>query len=284
MIAYDINTRPFEQEWVDTWEGRKTVMVTHPGMYPGTLDSWPGRKMYFKSMDTSNFFFTSVLPVAYGDVIPSHMFLFSCSVSAQMSIAHALGYSPLFFVGCDFQAGRFRKWRYDHDKKEWVRDPDVQFTPGNYLKSANGIQTDALQTFYKRSVLTVWRIDRSGCLNVSDETIITEMPHVDLADVIATQGEGFEDKLLTDQQMEDVTEKYLARYNQFILKFTPDANGKVSYRVIETHAGKDWEQDLLRYIAQMRNDMKQNRMKLDIDINQNMGRFKQLKAMIAEEG
>jgi hypothetical protein len=28
MIAYDINTRPFEQEWVDTWEGRKTVMVT----------------------------------------------------------------------------------------------------------------------------------------------------------------------------------------------------------------------------------------------------------------
>lgn len=283
MIAYDINTRPQEQDWVDTWEGRKTVMVTHPGMYPGTLESWPLRKMYFKSMDTSNFFFTSVLPVAYGDVIPSHMFLFSCSVSAQMSIAHALGYSPLFFVGCDFAYGRFTRWRYDHEKGEWISDPEVQRFLGNLLTSENGIKTDALQSFYKRSVICVWRIDKSKCLNVSNRSIITEMPHVDIKDVIANQGRGFEKYTLSEKDTEDVAEKYLAHFNQFVLQFTPDENGRVSYRVLESHAGDNWREDLVRYLAQIKQDMKAQRMKLDIDINANMQRFISLKEMIAEE-
>jgi len=277
MVAYDIRARPIELEWADTWANRKTAFVTHPGVLPATIDAWPGRRIYFKSMDTSNFFFTNVLPVAYGDVIPSYMFLFSCSVAAQMSLAHAMGYSPLIFVGCDFADARFRKWVFNHAEKKWVQDPDVYDTPRNYLTSANGQVTNSLQVFYKRSTLCVWRIDGSQCLITSPKSIITEMPYVSIEDVIANQGEGFEDKYLTREQIYDTTEKYLAHFNSFIMRFKPDANGRVSYRVLESHKGTEWEADVRRYLTAMRADMQAQRLPMDIDVDANIARFKWLK-------
>jgi CMP-N-acetylneuraminic acid synthetase len=284
MVAYDINTNPKEFEWADTWANRRTVLVTHPGMFPGTIDYWPGKRMYFKSMDTSNFFFTNVLPVAYGDVIPSHMFLFSCSVAAQMSLAHALGYSPLYFIGCDFLADRFSRWRYDREAKEWKCDPELHGVFNHKgIKSANGLMSDPLQIFYKRSTLCVWRIDGSDCIQCSPSTIISEMPYVPFGQVMVKQGLGFEDKPLSKQQRNDAIEKYLVRFNQFILTFEPDGAGKESFRVLESHQRSDWEADVQRYIEAMAAGMKAQGMKSRVDLEKNMKRFRWLKEQVKME-
>jgi len=282
MVAYDINTTPSEFDWADKWAGRRTVLVTHPGMHPSTIDHWPGRRCYFKSMDTSNFFFTNVLPVAYGDVIPSHMFLFSCSVAAQMSLAHAMGYSPLFFVGCDFLADRFCRWRYDHEKKEWISDPQPHGIFNNKgIKSANGLISDPLQVFYKRSTLCVWRIDGSKCFQTTDKTIISEMPMVPIEEVVAKQGLGFDDRYPTRDEVNDTIEKYLARFNQFVLRFEPDAEGRESYRILESHQRGDWKDDVLRYMTSMAQGLKDHGLKPRIDLDKNIKRFVWLKEQVA---
>lgn len=284
MVAYDINTHPTELDWCDTWAGRRTVLLTHPGMHPATIDHWKGERQYFRSMDTSNFFFTNVLPVAYGDVIPSQMFLFSCSVAAQMSLAHAMGYSPLFFVGCDFMAKRFDKWFYNHEKKEWECSPGVHDVFSHKaIKSANGQYTDPLQVFYKRSTICVWRIDHSDCFQCSPNSVITEMPKVDFAEVIEKQGRGFEDRSLTTEQLDDVSEKYLAHFNQFILRFDPDENGKPSYRVLESHQRGNWEADVRMYLENSVAAIKANGIPARINVEANMERFRQLKRWVAEE-
>jgi len=282
LVAYDINTTPEEFKWVDTWKGRDTVLITHPGMFPATIDNWHGRRMYFKSMDTSNFFFTNVLPVAYGDVIPSHMFLFSCSVSAQMSLAHALGYGPLFFVGCDFLADRFHKWRYDHEKKEWVCDYSgyQNATTHKAVTSKLGKVSDPLQIFYKRSTLCVWRIDHSQCIQTSQKGIIEEMPYVPIEEVMKNQGLGFEDRLLTNQQIDDATERYMAHFNQFVLRFEPGVDGKESYRILESHQKGDWDADVGRYLQMVADGLRQQRSPMRIDIAKNMERFREVKKAI----
>ena len=116
----------------------------------------------------------------------------------------------------------------------------------------------------------------------SKKSIITEMPVVDIGAVIAHQGQGYEKYILTDQQTDDVSEKYLARFNQFVLRFEPDANGKVSYRILESGQGGDWENDVKRYLSKMYEDLRANRMNLKIDIDANMKRFKWLKEQNAE--
>jgi CMP-N-acetylneuraminic acid synthetase len=285
VVAYDINTTPDEFKGVDTWKGRDTVLITHPGMFPATIENWHGRRMYFKSMDTSNFFFTNVLPVAYGDVIPSQMFLFSCSVAAQMSLAHALGYGPLFFVGCDFLADRFHRWHYDHEKKDWVCDYTgyQNATTHKALTSKAGKVSDPLQIFYKRSTLCVWRIDHSPCIQTSNVGVIEEMPYVPIEDVMKNQGLGFEDKLLTNEQIDDVTERYMAHFNQFVLRFEPGANGRESYRILESHQKGDWDADVSRYIAMVAEGLKQQHSPLQIDIAKNMARFREVKKAIEGE-
>lgn len=283
VVVYDIRTPPSELAWADRWEGRRTIMITHPGVYPATIDAWQGRRIYFRSMDSSNFYFVNVLPVAYGDVIKTHMFLFSCSVAAQMSLAHAMGYSPLFFVGCDFASARFKKWSYDHEKKEWVCSPD----PGdqaNHITAQNGVSTNPIQVFYKRSVLCVWRIDHSKCLMTSPQSIITEMPRVSFKSVVAYQGEDFDKFALANEQIDDVTERYLARHNQFVMKFTSlEPNGKPSYRILESNQRGNWESDVKQYLMRTWGDLKQRKEPLDLDIDSNMNRFRQLKAWNEEE-
>lgn len=281
MVAYDINTNPKEFEWADTWKGRRTVLVTHPGMHPATIERWPNKKIYFRSMDTGNFFFTNVLPLAYGDVIPSHMFLFSCSIAAQMSLAHAMNYHPLYFVGCDYLADRFTKWWYDQEKKEWICDPAKQgIWNHKMVKSANGRMTDPLQVFYKRSTLCVWRIDHSQVIQTSDMGILPELPYIPIEEVIEKNGSGLEDRYFTNEQIDDASEMYLARFNQFVLRFEHDEKGRQSYRVLESHARENWEADVRRYMEALKEGLKQQKLPTQLDVDKNMERFKWLKERI----
>ena len=280
IVAYDVMTSQKELDAIDDWNKYRSVLVTHPGVNPSVIDYWKGRKLYFRSMDTNNFFFMNILPLAYGDIIPSQMFLFSCSIAAQMSIANALNYSPIFFVGCDFINDRYRKMWYENG--EWKREaPRDKKLEGGKLDiiAANGERSNPLQVFYKRSVLAVWRIDRSQCIMTSPRSIITEMPHANIRAVIAEQGNGFESMYFTEDQIKDASELYLARFNQFMVAFE-----QAGVRVIESHAGENWEEDVLKYLHYLGEQTKAIRGAPVLDIEKNMARFRALKAKLAEEG
>jgi len=272
IVAYDINSNPGEIDKIDIpWEQRSTKLISHPGCNPKLLDYWKGEKLMFRSMDTSNHFFMNILPIAYQDIIPSQMFLFSCSLAAQISLAKAMGYSPLFLVGCDFALARFSRW--------WFENGEWKFEQGTHssvdhstLVAANGRATDALLIFYKRSVLCVWRIDHSQCFNTSPGSVITEMPTANIEAVIAYQGEGFEKQGFTNEQIDDAAEVYLAHFNQFIIRFKG-----TGVKVVESGAEDKWEPELEGYMMALNQAGQQQGQGELVDISSNLTRMRWLK-------
>ena len=83
----------------------------------------------------------------------------------------------------------------------------------------NGVATDAICVYYKRSVFCVARLDMSNIINTSTEGIITEMPEVEIEEMVEQQGRGFESRYFTDQQKRDSYEKYLASQNTYAVEF-----------------------------------------------------------------
>ena len=59
----------------------------------------------------------------------------------------------------------------------------------------------------------------SNIINTSTEGIITELPEVEIEEMIAQQGRGFEDRYFTEQQKKDSLEKYLAAQNTYAIEF-----------------------------------------------------------------
>lgn len=268
IVGYDINSSPDEIAIEDAWSKHDSILIVHPGVNPALINFWEGKKLLFREMDTSNFFMSKVLPAAYGGIIPTIMYLFSCSVAAEMSLAHAMGYSPLYLVGCDFRNTRWTKIQFTDG--EWKHHPPTP--PGEYekfLKADNGEYTRPMNAFYKRSVLCVWDIDGSQCFMTSPKSIITEMPQANLKTVIEYQGQRYSP--WSREEIANRAETYLAKVNQFMVNI---GNGK---RVVETD-DPNWEPAVRQYMQGLRNALvMQGQTADDLDVEANMARFKALK-------
>ena len=254
IVALDPRTAVSEFSYVDTWDNRETVLIAHPCVSPVVLDFWPGKIFYYRIMEPSSTFYTNILSEQY-DFVTLYLYLFSCAISAQLGIAKAMGYDPLFLVGCDFGAPndiyRYTSYRWKTTSMDgmvplenggWKRETvqmdnvpeDFQMIkrnleieksyPGKLAEEKavianNGVKTDAICVYYKRSIFCVARLDMSNIINTSTEGIVTEMPEVEIEEVIEQQGRGFEDRYFTEQQKKDSYEKYLASQNTFAVEF-----------------------------------------------------------------
>lgn len=304
LVALDPKVQPDEFIGVEDWTKYDVSLIIQPCIPPVIFDLWKGKKLYFRIMEPMTEFYTQNLAIAYR-WITTYLYLFSCTLSAQMGLAAAMGYNPLILVGCDFGApeGRYRFTRWDnmpididafnketgkkthytkHDdipidldldvtinKREWQATKGGPLNAKNAVVANNGVLTDSIQVYYKRSVFCVARLDMKDVINTSTEGIITEFPEATIEEVIENQGQGLEDRYLTKTQKHHVYEKYLATQNTFAVRFK-----KRGIRFIES---KDPAKEVPPFLAMLKEQMKKDDKTNKIDVKDNVNRITRLK-------
>lgn len=260
-------------ETVDTWKGRDSVLVISPCIDNKFVRLWPNKKLYYRPMELSTLFYTRVLRTAYS-FIESILLVYAHSISAQVSIAHALGYSPLVLIGCDFTYHRFRSWLYKDG--QWAMGPKLP--PWKKRKSSvrwqtrNGSYTDNIQLMYKQALFQVLRLDMPKVINCSGHRgIIDELPMTSFEDAVERSNEGgFEDLIFGPQKQKDVLEIYMARHNKYGIPISVDG-GALSW--VETD---EPEEKIPPYCKQI------NEKGAKIDIDSVMVRVRWLREYIKE--
>ena len=316
ICALDPRLAVSELSYIDTWDNRNSVLIAHPCISPVVLDFWPNKIYYYRIMEPASPFYTETLAQSY-DFISLYLFLFSCAIAAQLGLAKTMGYDPLYLVGCDFGAPndiyRYTSYRWktvsmdgmykakDEQGQEWWKrgtftadkvPQDFQMIRRNLeieeMKPSplakerevicnNGVKSDAIQVYYKRSVMCVARLDMSNIINTSTEGIITEFPEAEIEEVVEKQGMGFSDRYLTEAQKRNVYEEYLASQDTYVVQFK---NG--SLRFIET---KNPLVEMPVFLKGMENHYKTNNQDPAqfIDTKKIMNRIKRLKNKVEEQ-
>lgn len=256
IILLDPRTPIDELNRIDTWDNRNSALVLHPCAPHEYVKYWIWKKYYYREMDPTNHFYSTVLATAYDFITTFHM-LFSCTAAAQISLAHYLGYDPLFLTGVDFgypfKRSRFTMWYYEKGKWCSKEPPSIKKNVGlhgTFVRANSGILSNTIQMFYKRSFLATIRTDRGQVINTNDKGTITELPVPagGLSEVIEKQGRGFESIYLSDQGIKDVTEKYLFTHRICPLTMhgkTDDGKSIEYVRLVEVD---DWKEQIPKYL------------------------------------
>lgn len=184
-------------------------------------------------------------------IIRTEITQFACSPPCQMFAAQILGYGRIFLAGCDHGVV---------DEKErcsnWVvTKPEQKIKAGNseditipaqwelktypvdkerpeWITSANGILTNPILLFYKKNLITAWRLSLQDVYSC-DRGIITEIPFADPEKVIKTQGQGF--KRTSHDFIIKQAESYLAKVGAFVV------NVGQAYSFVEAaHPLRNW--------------------------------------------
>ena len=219
---------------IDDWEmqvpinWKKTSLITHPGMSPRYLYWWKGKKYLTRIYEPGYELYKTIWPYAY-EWINTWTLPFGNQPPWAMSHANALGYSPLFMVGCDFgfpdKAGGMTRWK--KTKKGWepwpyaeVKAVDEQ-TGNRFLIADNGVLTCALLAHYRDQTLRLVCLDQPQVLTVRGGIVDEkQMPQIDdVEELVRNQGQGYEHLYRTKEDIRKDTEKYLATRRMFFLPF-----------------------------------------------------------------
>ena len=155
------------------------------------------------------------------------------------------------------------------NKREWQATKGNPLLAKNAVIANNGVLTDAIQVYYKRSVFCVARLDMKDVINTSTEGIITEFPEATIEEVIENQGRGFEDRYFTKIQKYNTYEKYLATQNTYAVRFK-----QKGIRFIET---KDPAKEVPPFLGMLKEQIKKDDKVNKIDVKDNINRIMRLK-------
>ncbi|MCK4694866.1 MAG: DUF115 domain-containing protein [Candidatus Cloacimonetes bacterium] len=229
------------------WKG--STLVTHPSVDPKAIEKWKHDKIYYLMMHFARLnampetegknllevekevkeqllgfdFFENILPMVYKHIGASILNA-GCVVNNAIEVANFMGYGPLFLCGVDFG---FKDWidRYPQMKKvggRWKKD-DLRIVEHEeagkkvgipigreIIISDNGIPTTDEMSEYKLALMSVYKLDRPQLFDCSDG-IITELPKADIKEVVEKNGEGFEDRYRTDEEIVRSSNDYFNR-------------------------------------------------------------------------
>lgn len=226
----------FHSNW---WRGRDTAIINQPTQNPEIAKWWKGKTYYFWKMVVDVALHQQIVPAAFGEWIKTYLIVFSCSVPAQMGLAYLMGYSPIVLVGCDFGIDRFRAWHYEKRAKwmprmwpfgEWVQQPIHSLDTEQAMRAENGIMTNAIQSYYKRSLLCGWRLDQAQVFEAvwglhrgePKTSILEEFTKVDMEETIESQGGNLVDLVQTEKEIRRVCDKYLTRHKTYAIPLGPE--------------------------------------------------------------
>ena len=177
--------------------------------------------------------------------------IFACSPPLQLFAADKLGYGTSFLCGCDFGfvggKERFTSWTVKNKTEELsvnkgfinmaIQDypdenpmaPDAKLDLSKWEKhefpyvaghpeeviSTNGIPTEKIHLYYKKNMLSAWRLCNKT-IYTTDKGTITEVPYTDIQKLIRKQGHGYPKQ--TKKWIASATDRYLATVNCFIVE------------------------------------------------------------------
>jgi DNA-directed RNA polymerase subunit RPC12/RpoP len=159
---------------------------------------------------------------AFHPQIKTEVTLFACSPPGQLFVAKVLGYTNIFLTGVDFGythgKDRFTNWTIEGG--QWMEHPHPfddlpQDVRDRMLMSTNGIPMDTVHAFYKKNMISAWRLGMQDVWTTGQSTI-TEMPYRDIAHVIRKQGQHI--KGFSQKQIADASETYLASVGAFVVQ------------------------------------------------------------------
>jgi len=253
----------FEEIQGVDWSQYDTKLITTPTVWPTLIEKWPNDIiLYRQSRGKSDSFYANMLNIMYSDreckdgqlrmaafepQIKTEVTLFACSPPGQLFSAQVLGYTNIFLTGVDFGythgKSRFTEWTCENG--EWIEhqkpyDALPQDVKDRAVMSNNGIEMDVVHTFYKKNMISAWRLGLQSCWTIG-ETTITEMPKVDIEHVIRKQGNHI--KGYSAQQIADISETYLAAVGAFVIA------SDQGYSFVESEKP---EEELLKYMEGMR--------------------------------
>ena len=213
------------QHWEPYLKGldvKNDTLITHPAVDPELIEEWPGEKIYYlmhhiaeverstlidgmslddmietiKKQVFGSEFFEAMNPILYPQ-IQTTILNAGCIVNNAIQVANFMGYGPLFLVGVDFGFvnDQSRAKNYYMKKGKWeLSEPVHGITTENVGRtlytSNNGIVTTEEMMEYKLALMSIYRIEKSQLYDCSDG-IITELPKIDIAEVIKKNGKGF---------------------------------------------------------------------------------------------
>jgi len=232
------------------YDWTSSTLVTHPSAAPEAIEKWKGSKIYYLMMHFAHMkekidqenkslkeiekevkrqvigfdFFENINPMVYA-FIGASILNAGCVVNNAIEIANFMGYGPLFLCGVDFG---HKDWimRYPAAKKvngKWQKDElsyieheedgkTVGETPlgREILIGDNGTPTTDEQAEYKLALLSVYKLDRPQLFDCSDG-LITELPKLDIVEVVEKNGRGFENKYRTNEEIVRSADAYFNR-------------------------------------------------------------------------
>ena len=220
--------RVTEEELHAPWDYKKTAWIINPGIHPRLIDFWKGQTYYYRIYEPFYDFYGKIQPRVYGSFIRTQTFPFGSQPPMAISHATALGYSPIFLLGCDFgfpgSIDRFTAWRKPKGKK-WQEYPPTTITAQRkfLIETENGVPSIALHVFYRDQMFRVIALDVPQifyCSVDGQQGIITpeQMPHVDFREVMETQGLGFTAQYRSSEDIRRGALRFLATKGMFLLK------------------------------------------------------------------
>lgn len=206
------------------------------------------KKMYAKREDQGK----GLRDPIFRYYIRTEFAIFACSPPLQLFAADKLGYGTAFLCGCDFGfpggKERFTSWTVK-DKTEEVSTnkgflnlayqeypdenpmaPDAKFDPTKWVEhvypyvpgshkeevvSSNGIPSEKIHLYYKKNMLSAWRLCNKT-MYTTDKGTITEVPYTDIRKLIKKQGHGY--LIQTKEWIARTTDRYLATVHCFIVQ------------------------------------------------------------------
>ena len=236
------------------WEGTKTKIIVHPGMWPSLIDNWPGEMLFYRQnlgkpdafgVNEQKIMYSHQIGglqealesrMAFDPFIKTEMTMFACTPPGQLFSAQILQYGPVYLTGMDFayQGDQERFTNSEiNESGQWVRYRHV-LPEREYVKTANGLRTDPLHLYYKKNFISACRMSMQRVFT-TDKGAITEMPYIGMDKVIKTQGKKAPD-IPSDLRAKNY-ERYLAKIGCYALEFD---HGQI---FIEAEHPIDWRDD-----------------------------------------
>ena len=295
IIILDPDTPP-EEFKADTWKGRKSVIIAHPGILPATFRFWKGPLYMYRKMQPQTPFFANEQKVGYstlGDkdditkyrfankgtkfLIVSEIPMLACVLSSQICIAKLLGYNKQFLIGADLsypgEINRFTRWDYVNGGwKKTIPRPVIMEAPADPRVRIDGLLTSRMMVFYSHQIATAWRITIADVINTSNKGLLKFLPYVPLDKVVQERGNvrGY-----SKERRMLAAEEHLAQQNIYFIRV-----GKAG---IMPHEFQDPMSEIPKFLTRIKATLVPQGKGDELNIEENMERFKKLFKKVTKE-
>lgn len=199
--------------------------------------------------------------------------LFACTPPAQLFVGDKLGYAPCFLAGMDFGYGTGRERFTTYTPRglnqvvsvgnappaevglQWTKEEHPFVMPNvedpEYIKThreqervaigVNGKPTNQINIFYKKNLISAWRLSRAMVYTTTPNSNMPEVPYMPIEKVIRLRGKA---KMRNEKWIKKTTERYLAATGAFVIE---SEDGGVNF--IESN---NPEAELSAWMAKMR--------------------------------